>query len=201
MSVENRQANRRWLGGRATESTTLLTELKHAVDFKMCVYTHCTTCGGYPFAKRVLASLKRMGYEFPAVRSNRDLASTLRDPATHRAVLMELGKTPWPNVIDIDLEPPLRYLIYRAYCVLTEVEIESLLADSWAGGVFRSMRDHYAAIEEIRRQKRQLQQDQKEQNVERRLREQELRAQRKVERDELWRQGKIPTTPTKRNKK
>jgi hypothetical protein len=114
---------------------------------------------------------------------------------------MELRKTPRPDVIDIDIEPPLRYLIYRASCILTEVEVESLLADSWAGGVFRSMRDHYAAIEERRRQKHQLQQDQKEQNVERRLREQELRAQRKVERDELWRQGNIPMTPAKRNKK
>lgn len=201
MSLETPPGGRRQTGVRTSDSLTLLSELKHAVDFKMCVYTHCTTCGGYPFAKRVLAALKHLGYGFPAVRSNRDLAPTLRDPATHRAVIMELRKTPRPDFIHVDLEPPLRYLIYRASCVLTEVEIESLLADSWAGEVFRSMRYHYAAIEERRRQKRQLQQDQKEQNVERRLRGQKLRAQRKAERDELWRQGKIPTTPTKRNKK
>jgi hypothetical protein len=197
VSGENRPANPRPLGGRAVESATLLTELKHAVDFKMCVYTHCTTCGGYPFAKRVLAALKNMGYELPVVRSNRDLAPALRDSTTHRAVLMELRRTPRPNFIDIDLEPPLRYLIHRASCILAEAEIESILNDSWSGQVFRSMRDHYAAIEERKRQKRQLQQDQKEQNIERRRREQEFRMQRKAERDELWRQGKIPASPTK----
>ncbi len=188
VSFESRPISRNRQVDSASKDLALLDALKHAAEFNMCVSTNCTTCGGYPFAKQVLTTLKRIGHDFPDGNLLRD---TIRHPATQRAILAELKKISELDDGGFYLVPAARYLIFRAYCVLSEDEVETTLRGSWAGRVYQSMRDHYAAIQERERNALREQLEQKKKNAERRRIEAELRSQRKRERDELWRTGRM----------
>jgi hypothetical protein len=188
VSFESRPISRNLQVDSASKDLALLGALKHAAKFNMCVSTSCTTCGGYPFAKQVLTTLKRIGYDLPDANLLRD---TMRHPATQRAILVELKKISELDDGGFYFVPAARYLIFRAYCVLSEDEIETILRGSWAGRVYQSMKDHYAAIQERKRNAFREQQEQKTKNAERRRIEAEIRSQRKIERDELWCTGRM----------
>jgi hypothetical protein len=171
------------------QTAGLLADLRHATQKNLCVSTHCTTCGGLPFATTVVSTLRRLGYELPPLGTPREANAVVSNPMTQRAVLAELRKIVQPDIGNFDLSPAVRYLIYRAYSVLPESEVESALGGSWAGQVYQSMRDHHASIQERKLNMYQEQQAQKRRNADRRLLEAELRAERKRERDMRWRQG------------
>ena len=141
------------------------------------------------FVRRVLGALLRIGYELKPYRSSREAFATLLSPDTQRAILAEMKKIPRPDVGGCSLEPPARFLIYRASLVLGEEEVRIALGDSWAAKIYRSMREHYCAIEDRKLRNLREQQQAKERCEENRRIASELRAQRKKAIDERWRRN------------
>jgi hypothetical protein len=171
------------------QTVGLLADLRHAAQKNWCVSTHCTACGGLPFATTVVSTVRRLGYELPPLRTRREANAVVSNPMTQRAVLAELRKIVQPDIGNLDISPAVRYLICRAYSVLPESNVENSLGGSWAGQVYQSIRDHHALIQERKRNLYQEQQAQKRRNADRRRLEAEFRAERKRERDTRWRQG------------
>lgn len=129
----------------------LLQLLREAESENLCIRLSCTTCGGMPFAIKVMRLLNERGYEISSVplwRISDQTRSVWLQDTTQRAVLTEL-KALNPNAIEErEIEPAARYLIYSAYSALGLERVESALpSECFAGQVLVAMKAHYANVQ------------------------------------------------------
>ena len=127
--------------------SSLLALLLYADANQLCVSTNCTTCGGMPFAEKVLNFLRRRGHSIsrlPVRRRIQDLFQLWSNTATQQAILSEL-KDLQPVQSDEDrVMPAVRYLIYSTHKVLGPSVVEQALPiNSFAARVLGRMEAHY----------------------------------------------------------
>lgn len=128
-------------------SSAFLQLLRLADKQQLCVNPSCTTCGGMPFAERVVTFLRHRGHGIPRLpvrRSIQDLFQLWSNTATQQAILSELRDLQPAQTDEDRVMPAVRYLIYSAHKVLGPSVLEQALPiNSFAVGVLRRMEAHY----------------------------------------------------------
>lgn len=165
--------------------------LRMAVETGMCVKTICTTCSTGPFRHGLLERLAASRGVMPERRLNRETAIVLAQ------VLADVQPA-WDE--EFRLDEGARFVILYIWGALfglpRDAEMERLLSDSWAGGVYRRMQAHHQRRLEAQRRHEEMNDPARlalyrAEKQRQRDEEQAARQARKLERDRAWlqRQG------------
>jgi len=160
--------------------------LNRSIREELCTQIQCTTCGATQFRCGVLDALSAATGQCAGERLNREAAI---------AIAKALAEVTPAQTGDHCLVPAVRCLLFDLYSEMrfTDVPLETLLANSWAGTILREMQDHHASITAQRRIRDEFQDPtnvQKRRAAQKQLKQEqhEKRLLSKKERDRLWRE-------------
>ena len=146
MSLDPIRLNRR---GVSPQDSTMVQLLLQSEVASLCKRTNCTTCGGMPFAEKVVTFLRRRGYNIPRLpvrRSTQDFFQLWKSNITQHAILSELRDLQPAQSDEDRVMPAVRYLIYSVYRAIGAPALEQALPNnSFAARVLRCMEDHYGS--------------------------------------------------------
>lgn len=158
--------------------------VERAIERKMCVQIHCTTCGAEEFRRGLWNTVggQSAGEIGPLFGGARALAELMV------GLVKKEGYT-------YQHEKAVRLMLFEIWPFLAkedgESELDSLLRGTWAGGVLARMKAHFAARREARRAHEDRQANAPRQREEKKRQKAEQHAARltaKAERDRLWRE-------------
>jgi hypothetical protein len=158
--------------------------IEQAINQKMCVQIHCTTCGAREFRRGLWSAI--------GGNSRGDLGPMFGNAKALAQLMVDLEKK---DGYAYEHDKVVRLLLFEIWPVLGreqgEGELEPMLRGTWAGEVLARMKAHWAARREAQRaySERQANAPGRRQEKKRQLAEQHAaRLAAKVERDRLWRE-------------
>ena len=156
--------------------------IEHAIDKKMCVQIHCTTCGAREFRQGLWTAI--------GGKSKGDLGPMFGNAAALAALMVGLRKK---DGYAYEHENAVRLMLFEIWPFLGkedgESELESILCGTWSGDVLVRMKAHWAARREAQRAHAEREANAPERrNSKKRLKAQQHagRLAAKAERDQLW---------------